>query len=146
MATMAKNLSNMFKAQKSQTSSSDENAILASQRVSSVIAAPLLEQMNLTEKTSEPICVLESACGTGVFVKELQSMLPREVLEASSFTCADSSAGMVELVKKQVEEQGWVNTEAKVLDAIVSFYYWCLLNIVWLRDIANGVIEYWASV
>lgn len=35
--------------------------------------------------------------------------------------CGDLSEGMVNYVKEKIEEKGWKNTEAKVVDAMVCY-------------------------
>ncbi|UNI16769.1 hypothetical protein JDV02_003176 [Purpureocillium takamizusanense] len=108
------------------------------------LAAPLLEQMGLlsssssaaaaaavhdvTGSPSQPqkqpsIRLLDSACGPGVFTREVQGALGRtaegrEVLARSRFVCADSSPGMVEAARRRMEEEEWVNAEARVADAM----------------------------
>lgn len=85
------------------------------------LAAPLLPMMGLGPGTAGPVRLLDTACGTGVVVAELQGEngLPRDVLAQSSFICADNAQGMIDLVQKRIENEGWVNVEAKVLDAQV---------------------------
>lgn len=118
-AKTAKNLTALFKS----ITVNDENLVRISRSAMRTIVAPLLSQMGLTAQTTSPVSVLDSAAGSGVFTQETQAVLPRDVLEKSSFICADVSPNMVELVKKRISLDDWVNTEAKVLDAMV-----CLLE------------------
>ena len=85
-----------------------------------LLVEPLLTQMGLTRETKSPVALLDSACGTAVFTQEVQRALSQRVLERSSFTCADSAAGLVDLVRKRAAAEGWVNVEARVADAMVS--------------------------
>lgn len=90
------------------------------------LAAPLLAQMGVNKDRTAPVQFLDSACGTGVVTQEVQGMLGRDVLEKSTFISADRSDTLVDLVKGRIEEEGWVNVQAKVLDAMV-----CLLRLRW---------------
>lgn len=87
-----------------------------------LLAAPLLVQMGIKKDRATPVKFLDSACGTGVVTQELQAILSSDVREKSSFICADTSEVLVNLVKGRIETEGWVNTEARVLDAMVCYF------------------------
>ncbi|KAF4483881.1 Methyltransferase tpcH [Colletotrichum fructicola Nara gc5] len=82
------------------------------------MASPLLTQMGITNITSQGIIFFDNACGTGVLTQELQSMLTNEIMQKSSFLCADKAQNMVDMVKKRVTDEGWTNTKVTTLDAM----------------------------
>lgn len=85
----------------------------------SSLAASLPPQMGITDQAAAPITLLDNACGLGVFTQMARAALPKGLLAQSSFLCADNNAAQIEKVKKLIEDEGWNNTEAKVLDAMV---------------------------
>lgn len=119
---MAKSMSDHL-ADAAQTQDSfTQDLVQASHGILRAIVEPLVTQMGFRETLAEPVVLLDSACGSGVLTQEVQAALSGEVLARSSFTCADKAVGMVDLVKKRIVEEKWVNAEAKVLDATVSLY------------------------
>ncbi|KAF7560930.1 hypothetical protein G7046_g3211 [Stylonectria norvegica] len=114
----AKALSAIFRNIGDKTTSHEQQMIATSVTMMRKLVAPLLSQMKITEKTSVPLILLDSACGTGVFTQEVQATLSRDVLDKSTFLCSDNSEGMISLVKKRVEAEGWVHTESRTLNAM----------------------------
>ncbi|KAM5345252.1 hypothetical protein ACJ41O_011114 [Fusarium nematophilum] len=96
----------------------EDQMIYVSRRLMPKLIAPLIPQMGISEKTSAPLALFDSACGPGVFTAEVQKALAKDVLEKSTFLCADNADGMVNLAKRRVETEGWVNTEVQKLDAM----------------------------
>lgn len=99
--------------------SSQASMILASKKLMKHAAAPLLKQMGMSRARTDPVQFLDSACGTGVVTQEVQGMLARDVLDKSTFICADSSRVLVDVVAGRIQDEAWVNTQAEVLDARV---------------------------
>lgn len=97
----------------------EQQMIDVSHGVLSKLIEPLYSQMGFTAETTEPVTLLDHACGSGVLTQELQMMLSKEVLSKSLFMCADGSDGMITLVERRVKSEGWVNVEVKKLDATV---------------------------
>ncbi|EXV06606.1 ubiE/COQ5 methyltransferase family protein [Metarhizium robertsii] len=97
--------------------SSQASMILASKKLMKHAAAPLLKQMGMSRARTAPVQFLDSACGTGVVTQEVQGMLARDVLDKSTFICADSSRVLVDVVAGRIQDEAWVNTQAEVLDA-----------------------------
>lgn len=118
---MAKSMPEHFQAM----AASEQILIRLSLGIMKLIARPLVAQMGITHKTTTPVALLDNACGSGVVTQEVQAVLPDEILQSSSFTCADNSAPLVDLVEKRAAGEKWVNVEAKVLDAMVGacIYY-----------------------
>ena len=83
------------------------------------IGTPLLEHMGLAQDYSSPVALLDMCCGTGLIRQEVGKTLAKDVLGKSSFVSADKSELMVDMVKRRIESEGWINTEARVLDAQV---------------------------
>lgn len=87
--------------------------------ISVPLAIKMLSQINLGPDTTEPFKLLEQGCGMGVVAPLLNEAIPKEVLERSSILCGDFSGPLVEVVKKRIEKEGWINTRAEVIDAQV---------------------------
>lgn len=98
----------------------EEQMLYVSRHMMPKLIAPLPRQMGITDKTSTPVAFFDNACGSGVLTHEIQQILPKDVLEKSTFLSADNAEGMVNLSKKRVGLEGWVNIEVKKLDATVS--------------------------
>lgn len=109
----AEGLSLVFKG----ISEFEKGFLLASRGVIRGLISPLLSQMDLTKETTTPVNVLDSACGTAVFSQEIQDTLPKAVLAKSTFLCTDSSEQMVNIVKKRIDGEGWINVKTAALDA-----------------------------
>jgi hypothetical protein len=98
----------------------EDQMLYASRTMLPHLVKPLRLQMGITEETSTPVTFLDNACGSGVLTEAVQQTLPKDVLEKSTFVCADAADGMVSVTKKRIDMGGWVNTEVKKLDATVS--------------------------
>lgn len=92
--------------------------------VSAPLAARMLAQIGL-DKTTEPFKLLDNGAGLGVVAAEIQKTVNKDVLAQSSIISADFSESTVEFVKTRIEQEGWVNTEAKVVDAQVGEQFRC---------------------
>lgn len=88
--------------------------------ISAPLAQRALAQVGLGAGTTEPYRLLEQGCGLGVVAPLLHEAVPRGVQERSSVLCGDFSAPLVEAVKGRIEKEGWVNCDARVVDAQVS--------------------------
>lgn len=71
----------------------------------------------------KPLVILDNACGTGLISEQLLDILGESAKEGMKLVCGDLSEGMVNYVKEKIEEKGWKNAEAKVVDAIVCYSY-----------------------
>ena len=99
-------------------------------QISTPLAAKMLAQIGLlgggddTEKNAnadvKPFTLLDNGCGFGVVAPLLQRSVDPDVLSRSKIVSADYSEKLVEFVRRRIEREGWVSTEAKVLDAQVS--------------------------
>lgn len=71
----------------------------------------------------KPLVILDNACGTGLISEQLLDMLGESAKEGMKLVCGDISEKMVNYVKEKIEEKGWKNAEAKVVDAMVCCSY-----------------------
>lgn len=90
------------------------------QSISSPLARNMLTKIGLDASATEPFTLLDHGCGLGVIAPVLMETVPHKVLKESSIVCADLSEKLVESVRGRIEREGWVNCEAKVVDAQVS--------------------------
>ncbi len=117
-AKMADGLASTFKTM---GNVAESDIVYTSKHLMKHLLSPLLPTVGLSPATKEAVRVLDTACGTGVFMQELQGEdgLPKDVISKSSFLAPDNAQGMVDLVRKRIADEGWVNAEARVLDAQV---------------------------
>jgi FAD synthase len=87
--------------------------------VSAPLAARMLAQIGLDKTAAQPFKLLDNGAGLGVVAAEIQKTVDKAVLAKSSIISADFSESTVEFVKKRIEKEGWVSTEARVVDAQV---------------------------
>lgn len=85
--------------------------------ISAPLAVKMLNQIILGANTNEPFNLLEHGCGMGVVAPLLNETVPRELMERSSVLCGDFSDLLVEVVRKRIKNEGWVQTRAEVVDA-----------------------------
>ncbi|KUI74009.1 Aklanonic acid methyltransferase DnrC [Cytospora mali] len=85
--------------------------------ISTPLAVKMLSQIDLGANTAVPFNLLEQGCGMGVVAPLLNETVPKEILERSSVMCGDVSGPMIDVVKKRIEKEGWINTRAEVVDA-----------------------------
>ncbi|KAL1842325.1 hypothetical protein VTJ49DRAFT_5493 [Mycothermus thermophilus] len=95
----------------------EETWIENSRRVSTPLAAQMLEQMGISASTTAPFRLLENACGAGVVAPFLQRIIQPDVLRQSSIVCGDFSDKMVGLAEGRIQREGWINTKALRVDA-----------------------------
>ena len=84
--------------------------------------------MGLDGTRDKPFKLLDHACGTGVVGHLLRASITPEVLEQSSVLSAVKAPDMVELVKDRQAREGWINSEARVLDAQVWWWWFWLTS------------------
>ncbi|KAJ4412527.1 hypothetical protein N0V82_008752 [Gnomoniopsis sp. IMI 355080] len=87
------------------------------QAISGPLARNMIARIGLGASTTEPFTLLDHGCGLGVVAPVLMETVPRDVLERSSVVSADLSEKLVESVQARSEREGWVNCEARVVDA-----------------------------
>ncbi|XRM39035.1 hypothetical protein ABZX51_002416 [Aspergillus tubingensis] len=91
------------------------------EKLTGVFVAPLVQHSGIlstpNDNNKQPLVVFDNACGLGVVSSYLNSTLPEEVKRHWTLTCGDVTELMVEHTKLRSEREGWVNAEAKVVDA-----------------------------
>lgn len=112
----------------------EETVLDNGRRVSTPLAMKLLSQMGLGNDTDKPFQLFENACGPGVVAPALQQLIRPDVLKQSSILCGDFSEPLVTIAKNRKENEGWLNTEVRKIDAQVrSLSAFSLL-------VANGLL------
>ncbi|KAI0466846.1 S-adenosyl-L-methionine-dependent methyltransferase [Xylaria cf. heliscus] len=118
MAKAQEELGKMFKS--FGTGFDDERLdklITNSERIMRRPAGLLLTQAGVDASTSNPITLLDHACGTGPIAAHLYETVDKQVLGQSKVVCADISDNLVSALKRRAEKNGWANVETTVLDA-----------------------------
>ncbi|KAF9252478.1 hypothetical protein DTO006G1_8959 [Penicillium roqueforti] len=84
-------------------------------------AETLVEQSKVAAESranpDQPLVVLDNACGTGVISSTLNGKLDDTVKKMWKLTCGDISSAMIEYTMHRMQEEGWQNTETKIVDA-----------------------------
>lgn len=120
LAEAACSLSRIYHNANRTNDKNEDQQILVAKSFLRPLARPLLDAMEISEATvGESLQLLDLACGSGVIIQEAQEILPTDVLKSSRFLATDTSKALVELVNKRIGAEGWVNTNARVLDAMV---------------------------
>lgn len=104
-------LSYMWNNQKSATT------YRSGEKLTAPHAKHFIEQSGVATRTERPLVILDNACGTGVISSLLHRILDEDTRSNWELTCGDSSEAMVSITKDRIEEEGWNNAEAKVVDA-----------------------------
>lgn len=83
-------------------------------------AKALIQQAGLLDpSTHSQLIILDNACGTGVVAAAVHDLLDSSTKKRMKLTCGDFAEPMLQAVKERIEENGWVNTEARLVDAQV---------------------------
>ncbi|KAH8880261.1 methyltransferase-like protein [Thozetella sp. PMI_491] len=93
------------------------DALLAIHKISGPLADRMLTQAGLDSTTTIPFQLLDNGCGVGIVAAALHRHIQPEVLKQSSILCGDITQDMADKVNRTAEQQGWVNTQARVIDA-----------------------------
>lgn len=87
--------------------------------ISGPLAINMLKQVGLDQSTDAPFSLLDTGAGTGIVSDRLQEMVSPDILAQSKIVSGDSAERMVEIVKRRAAEEGWVNTESRIVDSQV---------------------------
>jgi ubiquinone/menaquinone biosynthesis C-methylase UbiE len=113
-------LQKLFGATKQSLGDGWEDAIIEGMnRVTLPLARRMLDQAAVTASLATPIVLFDNGCGLGVVAAELQTRLAKEVMRESTLLSGDISAQIIDSMKMRIEREGWVNTEARIIDAQV---------------------------
>ncbi|ETS82947.1 hypothetical protein PFICI_04823 [Pestalotiopsis fici W106-1] len=80
-------------------------------------ASMLLARAGIDASRTEPFYLLDNACATGTLGSRLQKIVDADVLEKSSVICGDIVEPSLDILKKRIEKDGWVNTKVAIIDA-----------------------------
>lgn len=81
-------------------------------------AKTLIQQAGLLDANDvSQLTILDNACGTGVVAAAIHDLLDSSTKKRMKLTCGDFSEPMLQAVKERIEENGWNNTEARMVDA-----------------------------
>ncbi|KAK5657642.1 hypothetical protein OQA88_2714 [Cercophora sp. LCS_1] len=117
-STGAKLMSKFYNNLSGMIGASWEDVLLDNaRRVSAPLAIRMLDQIGLNSATSTPFKLFDSGCGAGVVAAEVHRVVQPSVLAKSSVLCGDYSEQVIGLVKKRIEGEGWIGTEARKVDA-----------------------------
>jgi hypothetical protein len=84
-------------------------------------ATAMLARAGLDGNTRAPFQLLDTACGSGAVVAQLQRIVPRDVLANSRVLCADINEPMLDVLRRRAAVEGWADaTEVVAVDAQVS--------------------------
>ncbi|RHZ64056.1 hypothetical protein CDV55_107177 [Aspergillus turcosus] len=89
-----------------------------SEKLTGLYAQTLVEYSGVANPSQKPLVVLDNACGIGAVSSALNRTLDDEAKKTWKLTCGDLSEGMLEYTKQRLEDEGWVNAETKVVDAL----------------------------
>ncbi|KAL9002550.1 MAG: hypothetical protein Q9188_004529 [Gyalolechia gomerana] len=88
------------------------------ENVTGPFAKALIQQAGLLDpSTHSQLIILDNACGTGVVAAAVHDLLDSSTKKRMKLTCGDFAEPMLQAVKERIEENGWVNTEARLVDA-----------------------------
>jgi ubiquinone/menaquinone biosynthesis C-methylase UbiE len=65
----------------------------------------------------QPLVILDNACGTGIISSILNDKVDDIVKGKWKLTSGDISSAMIEYTKLRMQQEGWKNTETRILDA-----------------------------
>lgn len=80
----------------------------------------LVQQAGLLDASVfSQLTILDSACGTGVVAAAVHASLDVSTKKRMKLTCGDFSEPMLQAVRERIQENGWTNTEARLVNAQV---------------------------
>ncbi|CAI7615849.1 unnamed protein product [Penicillium glandicola] len=97
------------------------NSFKRGEVVTRPFADMLVEQSKVAVESkanpNRPLVILDNACGTGVVSSALNSKLDDIAKKTWKLTCGDISSVMIEHTVRRIQQEGWLNTETKIVDA-----------------------------
>ncbi|KAF7163175.1 hypothetical protein CNMCM5623_008245 [Aspergillus felis] len=88
------------------------------EKLTGLYVETLVEYSGVANPSQKPLVVLDNACGIGAVSSVLNRTLNDEAKRTWKLTCGDLSEGMLEYAKKRLEDEGWVNAETKIVNAL----------------------------
>ncbi|KAF7162433.1 hypothetical protein CNMCM5623_007724 [Aspergillus felis] len=86
-------------------------------KISELYAETLVDKSGIAKSHQRPLIILDNACGTGSISSTLQRTLDKRNKRSLKLTCGDLSEGMIEYTKQRMQDEGWNNAEAKIVNA-----------------------------
>ncbi|KAI4233284.1 MAG: hypothetical protein L6R40_007122 [Gallowayella cf. fulva] len=80
-------------------------------------AKDMIERVGLLNPGLDNLIILDNACGTGIVAAALHDMLDDSTKRRMKLTCGDFAEPMLDACRKRIEENGWMHTEARKVDA-----------------------------
>jgi ubiquinone/menaquinone biosynthesis C-methylase UbiE len=105
-------LQNMFKAKEF------TDRYKYTEKLTGLYAETLVEYSGVANPYQKQLVVLDNACGIGAVSSVLNRTLNDEAKRTWKLTCGDLSEGMLEYTKQRLEDEGWVNAETKIVNAL----------------------------
>ncbi|GFF40742.1 demethylmenaquinone methyltransferase [Aspergillus udagawae] len=105
-------LQNMFKAKEF------TDRYKYTEKLTGLYAETLVEYSGVANPYEKQLVVLDNACGIGAVSSVLNRTLNDEAKRTWKLTCGDLSEGMLEYTKQRLEDEGWVNAETKIVNAL----------------------------
>ncbi|KAJ5372809.1 hypothetical protein N7517_004815, partial [Penicillium concentricum] len=97
------------------------NSFKRGEMVTRRFAEILIDQSKVVaESKANPdhlLVILDNACGTGVVSSILNVKVDDLVKKTWKLTCGDISSAMIEYTKVRIQQEGWPNTDTKIVDA-----------------------------
>jgi ubiquinone/menaquinone biosynthesis C-methylase UbiE len=94
------------------------------EQITSVPALALLKQTGIFTAAAEgkEVSLFDGISGAGIVAAVLKGELAKEKKEAKvKIVLGDNDENMISLAKERIEQEGWKDVEAKVMDANVRF-------------------------
>ncbi|KAL3447537.1 S-adenosyl-L-methionine-dependent methyltransferase [Aspergillus insuetus] len=86
------------------------------EKLTGPVAEALIDYTGIISYPSPPV-ILDNACGLGIVSSILNRKVNEQVRQRWELTAGDFSEAMVEYASQRGKEEGWLNTEMKVVDA-----------------------------
>ncbi|EAL93407.1 conserved hypothetical protein [Aspergillus fumigatus Af293] len=88
------------------------------EKLTGLYAQTLVDYSGVANTSQKPLVVLDNACGIGAVSSVLNHTLQDEAKKTWKLTCGDLSEGMLETTKRRLQDEGWVNAETKIVNAL----------------------------
>ena len=100
---------------------------MIAEKITRFYTEDLISLSGLRDSNLQPLVLLDLACGTGVVSDDLHALLQSQAEDSWELTCGDISTELIGHVKQKIQDEGWTNTNATVMDAqstgLPSAYY-----------------------
>lgn len=87
------------------------------EQVTGPFARVLVDHSGVAQSSRRPLVILDNACGTGVVGDALYHSLDPSARDSLELTCGDISPGLVKYIEEKIQDVGWKNAQARLVDA-----------------------------